>query len=91
MIQIANSTVKLSKRDKSGKQYLWILITTYYLLSKNWDIFATRRRISLIINTDYFRGGQMRPIGIDITKQSGRSENGVSFLTYFRFPSSHTL
>ena len=24
------------------------------------------------------------------TQQSGRSENGVSFLTYFRFPSSHT-
>ena len=59
MILIANNTVKLSKRDKAGKQYLWILITTYYLLSKNWDIFATRCRISLIINTDYFRGGQI--------------------------------
>ena len=23
-------------------------------------------------------------------EESGRSENGVSFLTYFRFPSSHT-
>ena len=60
MILIANNTVKLSKRDKAGKQYLWILITTYYLLSKNWDIFATRCRISLIINTDYFRGGQVK-------------------------------
>lgn len=45
MILIANFTVKLSKRDKAGKRYLWILITTYYLLSKNWDIFATRCRI----------------------------------------------
>jgi len=26
---------------------------------KNWEIFATRRRISLIINTDYFRGGEI--------------------------------
>ncbi len=60
MILIANNTVKLSKRDKAGKQYLWILITTYYLLSKNWDIFATRRRILLIINMDYFRGGEVR-------------------------------
>ena len=59
MILIANCTVKQSKQLKAGKQYLWILITTYYLLSKNWDIFATRRRISLIINTDYFRGGQV--------------------------------
>jgi len=59
MIQIANSTVKLSKRDKSGKQYLRILITTYYLLSKIWDIFATRRRILLEINKNYFRGGQI--------------------------------
>ena len=54
MILIANSTVKQSKRDKAGKRYLWILITTYYLLSKNWDIFATRFCILLIINTDYF-------------------------------------
>ena len=52
-------TVKQSKRLKAGKLYLWILITTYYLLSKNWDIFATRRCISLIINTDYFRGGEV--------------------------------
>jgi len=54
MILIANNTVKLSKRDKAGKQYLWILITTYYLLSKNWDIFATRRCILLIFNHNYF-------------------------------------
>lgn len=59
MILIANSIVKQSKRQKAGKLYLWILITTYYLLSKNWDIFATRRCISLIINTDYFRGGEV--------------------------------
>ncbi len=59
MIQIANSTVKLSKRDKSGKQYLRILITTYYLLSKNWDIFATRCCILLIFNPNYFRGGKI--------------------------------
>jgi len=37
-----------------------MLIATHYLLLKNWDIFATRCRISLIINTDYFRGGQIR-------------------------------
>ena len=36
-----------------------MLIPTYYLLSKNWDIFATRCRILLIINTDYFRGGEV--------------------------------
>lgn len=30
---------------------------------KNWEIFATRRRISLIINTDYFRGGEVMPPG----------------------------
>ncbi len=34
MILIANITVKRYKRLKAGKQYLWILITTYYLLSK---------------------------------------------------------
>ena len=59
MILMANVTVKLSKRLNARKRYLWILITTYYLLSKNWEIFATRRRISLIINTDYFRGGKV--------------------------------
>ena len=36
-----------------------MLIPTYYLLSKNWDIFATRPCISLIINIDYFRGGKI--------------------------------
>ena len=50
MILIANSIVKQSKRQKAGKLYLWILITTYYLLSKNWDIFATRCCILLIFN-----------------------------------------
>ena len=37
-----------------------MLIATYYLLLKNWDIFATRPCISLIINIDYFRGGYLR-------------------------------
>ena len=45
-----------------------MLIPTYYLLSKIWDIFATRCRILLIISKDYFRGGQMRRISKDITK-----------------------
>jgi len=36
-----------------------MLIPTYYLLSKIWDIFATRHRILLIINIDYFRGGEV--------------------------------
>ena len=62
MILIANSIVKQSKRQKAGKLYLWILITTYYLLSKNWDIFATRCCILLIFNHNYFRGGKVRPI-----------------------------
>ena len=59
MILIANFTVKQSKRRKVEKRYLWMLIPTYYLLSKNWDIFATRCRILLIISKDYFRGGQV--------------------------------
>ena len=37
-----------------------MLIPTYYLLSKIWDIFATRRRILLEINKNYFRGGEIR-------------------------------
>ena len=37
-----------------------MLIATHYLLLKNWDIFATRRRILLIISKDYFRGGEVR-------------------------------
>ena len=36
-----------------------MLIPTYYLLSKIWDIFATRRRILLKINKNYFRGGEV--------------------------------
>ena len=36
-----------------------MLIPTYYLLSKIWDIFATRRRILLEINKNYFRGGEV--------------------------------
>ena len=36
-----------------------MLIATHYLLLKNWDIFATRHRILLIINIDYFRGGEV--------------------------------
>lgn len=37
-----------------------MLIATHYLLLKNWDIFATRHRILLIINIDYFRGGEVK-------------------------------
>ena len=37
-----------------------MLIPTYYLLSKICDIFATRRRILLKINKNYFRGGEVR-------------------------------
>ena len=36
-----------------------MLIPTYYLLSKIWNIFATRRRILLEINKNYFRGGEV--------------------------------
>ena len=36
-----------------------MLIPTYYLLSKIWDIIATRRHILLIISKDYFRGGKV--------------------------------
>ena len=36
-----------------------MLIPTYYLLSKICDIFATRRRILLEINKNYFRGGEV--------------------------------
>jgi len=39
-----------------------MLIPTYYLLSKICDIFATRRRILLKINKNYFRGGQISNI-----------------------------
>ena len=60
MILMANFTVKQSKRRKVEKRYLWMLIPTYNLLSKNWDIFATRCRILLIISKDYFRGGEVR-------------------------------
>jgi hypothetical protein len=56
-----------------------MLIPTYYLLSKIWDIFATRRRILLKINKNYFRGGQMRRISKDITK---RNEIACSSMSY---------
>ena len=36
-----------------------MLIPTYYLLSKIWDIFATRRRILLEINKNYFRRSEV--------------------------------
>ena len=36
-----------------------MLIPTCYLLSKNWDIFATRCCILLSYNTNYFRGGEV--------------------------------
>ena len=82
MILIANSIVKQSKRQKAGKLYLWILITTYYLLSKNWDIFATRCCILLIFNHNYFRGGQMTPIGKDITKRNKIACNSTSYTLF---------
>ena len=36
-----------------------MLIATYYLLSENLGIFATRLCKLLIINTGYFRGGKI--------------------------------
>ena len=79
MILIANSIVKQSKRQKAGKLYLWILITMYYLLSKIWDIFATRRRILLEINKNYFRGGEV----IHNHSYKKRCDSNVSHL-FFR-------
>ena len=37
-----------------------MLIATYYLLSGNLSIFATRLCKLLIINTGYFRGGEVK-------------------------------
>ena len=48
-----------------------MLIPTYYLLSKIWDIFATRRRILLEINKNYFRGGEITPKRQHIFKDEG--------------------
>ena len=48
-----------------------MLIPTYYLLSKNWDIFATRYCILLIFNPNYFRGGQVTPKRQHIFKDEG--------------------
>ena len=51
-----------------------MLIPTYYLLSKICDIFATRRRILLKINKNYFRGGrggQVRLVTNNDYKKSG--------------------
>jgi len=59
-----------------------MLIPTYYLLSKIWDIFATRCCILLIFNHNYFRGGKMTPIGKDITK---RNEIACSSMSYTLF------
>ena len=55
------------------KRHLWMLIPTYYLLSKNWDIFATRCCILLIFNPNYFRGGK-----IDDFKVVNENCNGLS-------------
>ena len=60
-----------------------MLIPTSYLLSKIWDIFATRRRILLEINKNYFRGGQMRRISKDITKHY---QMACSSMSYTPFP-----
>ena len=59
-----------------------MLIATYYLLLKNWDIFATRHRILLIINIDYFRGGEMTPIGKDITKHYQMACSSMSYTPF---------
>ena len=59
-----------------------MLIPTYYLLSKICDIFATRRRILLKINKNYFRGGQMMPIGKDITKRNKMACNSMSYTPF---------
>ena len=52
-----------------------MLIPTYYLLSKIWDIFATRRRILLEINKNYFRGSEVnidkRSLTIDMETRIG--------------------
>ena len=45
-----------------------MLIPTYYLLLKNWDIFATRCCILLIFNPNYFRGGEVKYIDKNILK-----------------------
>ena len=60
MMRIANLTVKLSKRLSIEKRYLWMLITTLYLLSEKLCIFATRLCKLLIFKLDYFRGGEVR-------------------------------
>ena len=59
-----------------------MLIPTYYLLSKIWDIFATRRRILLEINKNYFRGGQMRRISKDITKHYQMACSSMSYTPF---------
>ena len=59
-----------------------MLIATHYLLSKNWDIFATRCRILLIISKDYFRGGQMRRISKDITKHYQMACSSMSYTPF---------
>lgn len=59
-----------------------MLIPTYYLLSKIWDIFATRRRILLEINKNYFRGGEMTPICKDITKCNEMACSSMSYTPF---------
>ena len=59
-----------------------MLIATHYLLLKNWDIFATRHRILLIINIDYFRGGQMRRISKDITRHYQMACSSMSYTPF---------
>ena len=63
-----------------------MLIPTYYLLSKIWDIFATRRRILLKINKNYFRTGEVISsyIQIMIACSSGELHAISLFLKFFK-------
>ena len=61
-----------------------MLIATHYLLLKNWDIFATRHRILLIINIDYFRGGEVKIeyYQIEIVQADGGLHDFFEFRRY---------
>ena len=61
-----------------------MLIPTYYLLSKICDIFATRRRILLKINKNYFRGGEVKIeyYQIEIVQADGGLHDFFEFRRY---------
>ena len=65
-----------------------MLIATHYLLSKNWDIFATRCRILLIISKDYFRGGQVRLISKNEIACSSDELHAICFYGPYRYTPS---